>query len=227
MEQIIRSPAVVRSKNYLKKRLLFHRKQDSQHETNSFMSSSNPEVSPNVVRSYQGDDPSYDNLADARSTPILFSNHHRESSSTDGSGQSVHSAHSRGYSRDNVSSRQFHNNSKRWFTEQGRRLSTPSIRSAMSAGRQTLRSLRMRRINLMMNKQSLPEFETEAYCTNCEKYLQTRVRYRNGSMVWLMVFILLMCTVFLFWVPFYVKYFKDVSHYCPGCGRKLGTYHRI
>ena len=188
MDQISLSPAVVRSKNYIKKRLLFQRKRDSRQETNSFMNSNSPEVSPNVVRSYQADDPSYDNLADARSTPILFSSHHHESSSTDGSGQSVHSAHSRGYPRDNATPRQFTN--KRWFAEQGRRLSTPSIRSAMSAGRQTLRSLRMRRINLMMNKQSLPEFETEAYCTNCEKYLQTRVRYRNGSMVWLMVFIL-------------------------------------
>ncbi|KAK4511639.1 uncharacterized protein ATC70_012855 [Mucor velutinosus] len=102
-----------------------------------------------------------------------------------------------------------------------------SIKSAFSTGRQTIKSWRQKRINLMMKQHQLPDFETKAFCEVCEKYIQTRIRYRNGSMVWLMSFILLLCTVVLFWVPFYVKYFKDVAHFCPGCGKQLGVSYRL
>lgn len=73
-----------------------------------------------------------------------------------------------------------------------RRLSVSgaSIKSAFSTGRQTIRSWRQKRINIMMKQHQLPDFETKAFCQVCEKYIQTRIRYRNGSMVWLMSFIL-------------------------------------
>ncbi|KAI7901400.1 uncharacterized protein BX663DRAFT_514316 [Cokeromyces recurvatus] len=107
---------------------------------------------------------------------------------------------------------------------------------------------RQKRIRLMMKQHNLPDFETKVFCEYCEKYIETRIRYRNGSMVWLTSFILyvmtcnnrkytiyvilrnfyrLLCTIILFWVPFYVKYFKDVAHYCPGCGKRLGVFYRI
>lgn len=65
-----------------------------------------------------------------------------------------------------------------------------SIKSAFSTGRQTIKSWRQKRINIMMKQHQLPDFETKAFCEVCEKYIQTRIRYRNGSMVWLMSFIL-------------------------------------
>ncbi|KAL9544589.1 hypothetical protein MBANPS3_007540 [Mucor bainieri] len=113
-------------------------------------------------------------------------------------------------------------NNRRRLSEGG-----ASIKSAFSTGRQTIKSWRQKRINIMMKQHQLPDFETKVFCEVCEKYIQTRIRYRNGSMVWLMSFILLLCTVILFWVPFYVKYFKDVAHFCPGCGKQLGVSHRL
>ncbi|OBZ84981.1 Lipopolysaccharide-induced tumor necrosis factor-alpha factor [Choanephora cucurbitarum] len=80
---------------------------------------------------------------------------------------------------------------------------------------------------IRMPNQHLPDFETQVFCPRCEKYVHTRLRYRNGAMVYLVAFVLLLCTVFLFWVPFYVKYFKDVSHYCPGCGKRVGISRRL
>ncbi|KAI8643772.1 LITAF-like zinc ribbon domain-containing protein [Parasitella parasitica] len=105
-------------------------------------------------------------------------------------------------------------------------MSGASIQSAISTGRQTVRSWSQKRLNIL-KQQELPDFETQAFCEGCEKYIHTRLRYRNGPMVWLVSFILLLCTVVLFWVPFYVKYFKDVAHFCPGCGRCLGVSHQL
>ncbi|KAL1931654.1 hypothetical protein VTP01DRAFT_9797 [Rhizomucor pusillus] len=53
--------------------------------------------------------------------------------------------------------------------------------------------------------QSLPDFETQVLCPKCEKWVQSRIRYRTGALTWLLL------TVFLFWIPFYVKYFKVVN----------------
>ncbi|CEG65056.1 hypothetical protein RMATCC62417_01924 [Rhizopus microsporus] len=80
------------------------------------------------------------------------------------------------------------------------RWTTPSIKS--------IRTAKLKRMRLLIKQPHLPEFETQTFCENCEKYIQTRVRYRNGSLVWLLFFMLLLCTVILCWVPFYVKYFK-------------------
>lgn len=66
-----------------------------------------------------------------------------------------------------------------------------SIKSALSTGRQTMKSWRQKRINILLKKrQHLPDVETETFCPNCEKYITTRIRYRNGAMVWLSSFVL-------------------------------------
>ncbi|CAO3657428.1 unnamed protein product [Mucor hiemalis] len=65
-----------------------------------------------------------------------------------------------------------------------------SIKSAISTGRQTMKSWRQKRINILLKKrQHLPDVETETFCHDCEKYITTRIRYRNGSMVWLSSFV--------------------------------------
>lgn len=65
--------------------------------------------------------------------------------------------------------------------------SAKSIKSAFSIGR----SWRQKRMNILLKKKPyLPDIETEAFCDKCEKYITTRIRYRNGTHVWLMSFIL-------------------------------------
>ncbi|KAI9275361.1 LITAF-like zinc ribbon domain-containing protein [Sporodiniella umbellata] len=98
---------------------------------------------------------------------------------------------------------------------------TPSIYHSRRA------MARQQRIELLVNHPHLPDFETQTVCEQCEKYVLTRIRYRNGSLVWLAALILLLTTVILCWLPFYVKYLKDVAHYCPRCGQKIGTCYRI
>lgn len=62
-----------------------------------------------------------------------------------------------------------------------------SIKSAFSIGR----SWRQKRMNILLKKKTyLSDIETEAFCDKCEKYITTRIRYKNGTHVWLMSFIL-------------------------------------
>lgn len=66
-----------------------------------------------------------------------------------------------------------------------------SIKSTMSLGRQTMKSWRQKRMNILSSKEKyLPRVETEAYCGQCEKYVTTRIRYRNGARVWLISIVL-------------------------------------
>lgn len=70
-------------------------------------------------------------------------------------------------------------------------LTVPSIRSTTSETT-TTRSWRRRRERLLLaiDQQSLPDFETQAFCNTCEKYVQSRIRYRTGALTWLIAFIL-------------------------------------
>ncbi|KAI8996977.1 LITAF-like zinc ribbon domain-containing protein [Pilobolus umbonatus] len=103
-----------------------------------------------------------------------------------------------------------------------------SNRSVISNTERSTKSRRLKKgTRLLNNEPYLPDHQTKAYCSKCEKYLETRIRYRNGPLVWMLSFILLLCTVILCWVPFFVKYFKDVAHYCPACGNKMGTHYRM
>ncbi|KAI7848594.1 LITAF-like zinc ribbon domain-containing protein [Circinella umbellata] len=89
-------------------------------------------------------------------------------------------------------------------------------------------SWRIRRARASIEEdQPLPDFETQVFCATCEKWVQSRIRYRLGALTWLVAFILFSCTVILFWVPFYVKYFKDVVHYCPACGTNIGRHTKL
>ncbi|KAI8343339.1 LITAF-like zinc ribbon domain-containing protein [Chlamydoabsidia padenii] len=101
-------------------------------------------------------------------------------------------------------------------------IATTDPSSASSSMRR--RAIRHRGSHILFLGQRLPDFETLVYCSGCEKWIQSRLRYRNGAMVWLASFVLLMCTVFLFWVPFYTKYFKDTVHYCPSCHSEIGRH---
>ncbi|KAI9312632.1 LITAF-like zinc ribbon domain-containing protein [Dichotomocladium elegans] len=117
------------------------------------------------------------------------------------------------------------NNSKpRSICSSRRSIATESVHAKSIKSQ---RSWRMRRLAALDQQQWLPDFETQVLCNQCEKYVQSRIRYRVGALTWLVAFVLFLCTVFLFWIPFYVKYFKDVVHYCPACSSKLGTHYKL
>lgn len=59
---------------------------------------------------------------------------------------------------------------------------TPSMKS--------IQSVKLKRLDLLIKQQHLPEFETHTYCEGCEKYVETRIRYKNGVLVYLLCFIL-------------------------------------
>ncbi|CAG8458815.1 2379_t:CDS:2 [Paraglomus occultum] len=64
-------------------------------------------------------------------------------------------------------------------------------------------------------------------CPHCKQFVTTDVRYRNGVCTYLLASGLLVTTVVLFWVPFYLKATKDVRHVCPHCFNNLGVKHRL
>lgn len=63
---------------------------------------------------------------------------------------------------------------------------TPSS-SSSSVRRRTIGH---RASHILFLGRRLPDFETLVYCSECEKWIQSRLRYRNGSMVWLAAFVL-------------------------------------
>ncbi|SAM04448.1 hypothetical protein [Absidia glauca] len=63
---------------------------------------------------------------------------------------------------------------------------TPSSSSSSSVRR----TVGHRASHILFLGRRLPDFETLVYCSECEKWIQSRLRYRNGSMVWLAAFVL-------------------------------------
>jgi hypothetical protein len=112
-------------------------------------------------------------FADIRSTPILNTTPSEENASY----YSIHS--------------QQQQPRKRRFQFPSRPISFRSFNNNNSAKTsiKSKNSWREKRIN-WIRQHHLPEFETKIHCDQCEKYVQTRIRYRNGSMVYLMSFIL-------------------------------------
>ncbi|GAN09369.1 hypothetical protein MAM1_0262d08895 [Mucor ambiguus] len=87
-----------------------------------------------------------------------------------------------------------------------------SIKSAFSTGRQTIKSWRQKRINILMKQHQLPDFETKAFC---ETPMHRRLIL--GSIL-RKVFQSFTSTV---------NTFVDVAHFCPGCGKQLGVSYRL
>ncbi|KAG2198299.1 hypothetical protein INT47_003012 [Mucor saturninus] len=162
-------------------------------------------------------------FSEVRSTPIQYSRSNRSSSEEESPRNDLCSVHSGRHGVFYFSTplpKQKHEP----YQYHGAASSAKSIKSVFSNGR----SWRQKRMNIILKKKPyLPDTETEAFCEGCGKYITTRIRYRNGTYVWLMSFILLLCTAILFWIPFYVKYFKDVAHFCPGCGKRIGVSRRL
>ncbi|ORX53141.1 hypothetical protein DM01DRAFT_1336334 [Hesseltinella vesiculosa] len=50
--------------------------------------------------------------------------------------------------------------------------------------------LRGKRKSASITTTRLPDFETSVYCSVCDKWIQSRLRYRSGAMVWLASFVL-------------------------------------
>ncbi|CAG8470367.1 11304_t:CDS:2 [Paraglomus occultum] len=72
-----------------------------------------------------------------------------------------------------------------------------------------------------------PDFPIKIQCPHCSQFVTTDVRYRNGACTYLLASGLLVTTVILFWVPFYLKATKDAKHVCPHCSNNLGIKHRL
>jgi hypothetical protein len=66
---------------------------------------------------------------------------------------------------------------------------TTSSSSSSSSVRRR-RTVGHRASHILFLGRRLPDFETLVYCSECEKWIQSRLRYRNGSMVWLAAFVL-------------------------------------
>ncbi|CAH2068539.1 unnamed protein product, partial [Iphiclides podalirius] len=65
-------------------------------------------------------------------------------------------------------------------------------------------------------------------CPHCQEDVMTRAAYKNTTITHFMAILLGV----LFWwlccclVPYYVRRWKNVEHYCPNCQRFLGVYTR-
>ena len=70
-------------------------------------------------------------------------------------------------------------------------------------------------------------------CPNCQKDVVTVLVYESGAMVWIAVGIIFLLALFvivplfLFWIPFLIDDFKDITHTCPNCCYVFGKYKRI
>ncbi|KAL1924922.1 uncharacterized protein VTP21DRAFT_4576 [Calcarisporiella thermophila] len=73
----------------------------------------------------------------------------------------------------------------------------------------------------------LPGFPVKLRCIHCKNVVTSEVVYRNGTLVWLVAFGLLLLTIVLAWVPFILDSCKDIEHKCPRCGRKIARQNRI
>src|SRR6266540_6910425 len=50
----------------------------------------------------------------------------------------------------------------------------------------------------------LPDFPVKTQCPSCNKFVETRVKYQNGTCVYIFAIGLFSLTVALFWVPFFM-----------------------
>ncbi|KAG8178670.1 hypothetical protein JTE90_025592 [Oedothorax gibbosus] len=71
------------------------------------------------------------------------------------------------------------------------------------------------------------DYPMQVTCGNCQKTINTTTTEENGLLVWIAIIVILIVFFPLAWVPLVSSSCKDVSHYCPSCGAKLGIYKRL
>ncbi|KAL1923925.1 uncharacterized protein VTP21DRAFT_6960 [Calcarisporiella thermophila] len=105
--------------------------------------------------------------------------------------------------------------------------SRPATPSSMAYIYPTTPGSTVRQTPIVGRKLKLPDFPVRLQCPHCYAVVTSEVEARNGSMVWLASFGLLVFTVVLAWVPFVVDAFKDVVHSCPKCHERIARIHRL
>ncbi|KAI4876494.1 hypothetical protein NFI96_010587 [Prochilodus magdalenae] len=67
------------------------------------------------------------------------------------------------------------------------------------------------------------------YCPTCQQRVTTEIHYKVGKSSFFLCFasITLGCVAGCCLLPFFVNYFKDVSHRCPSCHAEIRTVHRL
>ncbi|XP_051968429.1 lipopolysaccharide-induced tumor necrosis factor-alpha factor homolog [Xyrauchen texanus] len=75
----------------------------------------------------------------------------------------------------------------------------------------------------------LPMTTATVKCPFCQKIVDTEVRYKIGSNVFLFCCLLSMvgCLAGCCLVPFCTNRFKDIAHKCPSCHKDVGKSHRL
>ncbi|OMJ80172.1 hypothetical protein SteCoe_19625 [Stentor coeruleus] len=63
-----------------------------------------------------------------------------------------------------------------------------------------------------------------AYCKDCNVNVTTRTQAHIGCFVWLMFLVFYLASPCISCIPLCIVSFYDVSHHCPNCSRKLGTF---
>ncbi|GFX24924.1 lipopolysaccharide-induced tumor necrosis factor-alpha factor-like protein [Trichonephila clavipes] len=64
-------------------------------------------------------------------------------------------------------------------------------------------------------------------CGNCKNVVVTVTTCENGGCVYLAAIVIVFCFFPLVFIPFLTDSCKDVTHYCPACNARLGTYKRL
>jgi len=66
-------------------------------------------------------------------------------------------------------------------------------------------------------------------CPHCREVVLSRIEYENGCCTCLSCLALcfLVGTTICSFIPFCVNDLKDVTHYCPKCGRTMASYSRL
>ncbi|OMJ80173.1 hypothetical protein SteCoe_19626 [Stentor coeruleus] len=65
---------------------------------------------------------------------------------------------------------------------------------------------------------------SSAYCKDCNLNVTTLTQVHVGCFVWLMFLVFYLVSPCVSCIPFCIIPFYDVSHHCPKCSRKLGTF---
>ncbi|XP_036428977.1 lipopolysaccharide-induced tumor necrosis factor-alpha factor homolog isoform X2 [Colossoma macropomum] len=77
--------------------------------------------------------------------------------------------------------------------------------------------------------QDLSFSAAKVYCPNCQQQVTTEIHYKVGRSSFLVCFfsVSLGCVAGCCLLPFFLNYFKDISHRCPSCHTEIQTVHRL